>query len=413
MDLSVDQRVAVHVARQPILQPSGEVYGYELLYRATAGANGCSDDLDLAGARVLTDVMLNLGLDTLTNNRLAFINLSRRLLLAGAWALAPRPACVLELHEDIVADEEVIQACRQLFRDGYTLALDDYAPDGRADALLPFAKFVKVDMLSTTPAQRREIASRLLPRGVRLVAERVETQEQADEARAMGYRLAQGYFFCRPTTFGAGALPPKRMSALHLLATLNNPDVTIAEVDEVIKRDAALSYRVLRSVNSAAFGIGREVHSIRDAIVYLGLDQIRNWASVWALAGVDESASETVTLSMLRARYCEFIGRTVGGSDTGAAYFVLGLCSLLDVILDRPMAVVLEHLPLPARIRDALRGMPNTERAVLDTAIAHERADWEGAAAAAALAGIPAATLPEAYADAVRWSHHVAQHAAA
>jgi len=413
MDLPVDERGAVHVARQPILQPSGRVFGYELLYRASADDQACAEALDLASARVLTDVMLNLGLETLTHNRLAFFNLSRGLLLAGAAALIPRNACVLELHEDLEPDSEMIAACEQLVASGYTLALDDFLPETPAEDLLPFVKYVKVDVLATTAEQRSAIARRLLPRGLKLIAEKVQTDAQAVEAREMGYSLAQGYFFCHPTTFGSGSLPPQRLAALHLMAALHDPDVTISEVDELIKRDVALSYRVLRSVNSAAFGGGREVGSIHDALVFLGIDQIRQWASVWALAGAHDRPSEAMTMTLLRARHCELIGRSVAGGEAGAAYFLLGLCSLLDVILDRPMPFVLEKLPLPASIRAALLGTPGPARSALDAVVAYEQGSWDAADAAATAAGIPAAILPEAYSDAVRWSHHLATHSAA
>jgi len=413
MDLTADQRAAVYVARQPILQTSGRVYGYELLYRAEADDQACSDEVDRAGARVLTDVMLNLGLETLANNRLAFFNLSRRLLLAGAATLAPRGGSVFELHESIGADADVLAACEQLVGDGYTLALDDFVSGSSAEALLPFATFVKVDMQATSADKRQAIATRLLPRGITLVAEKVETEEQAVDARGMGYGLAQGYFFCRPKTFGAGALPAQRLAALHLLAAVNNPEVTIAEVDELITRDVALSYRVLRSVNSAAYGGGRAIGSVREALVFLGIEQVRHWASVWALVGSRDQMSEAMTMSLLRARHCEFIGRGVSGDETGAAWFLLGLCSLLDVILDRPMPVVLEQLPLAHSIRVALLGEENTARAVLDAVTAYEQGAWDAANQAAARAGIPAATLPEAYADAVRWSHPLTTRAVA
>src|SRR5207253_7287221 len=135
-------------------------------------------------------------------------------------------------HEDIGADADVIAACQQLVSDGYTLALDDFVAGGHAEALVPYAKVVKVDVLATTALEASAIARRFLPRGIKLVAEKVQTPAHAVEAREMGYSLAQGYFFCRPTTFGAGALPTQRMAALHLLAALNDPDVTIGEVDE-------------------------------------------------------------------------------------------------------------------------------------------------------------------------------------
>jgi c-di-GMP-related signal transduction protein len=359
---------------------------------------------------VLTDVMLNLGLQTLTNNRLAFFNLTHRLLVTGAAVLVPRTAAVFELREDIPVDDEVIAACRQLHGSGYTLALDDFMPDSPAEALVKFAKFVKVDVLSTTAAERAAIAARLLPRGLRLVAEKVETQEQADEVRAAGYSLVQGYFFCRPVTITGTAIPAQRLAALHLLAALNQSDITIVELDNLIKRDVSLSYRVLRCINSAAVGVGREIRSIREALVFLGTAQIRQWASVWALAGVQQGGSpETLNISLLRARCCEIIGATLDDGDGGEEYFLLGLCSLLDGIFGRPMEVVIGQLPLAPSIRRALLGEQNTARAVLDAVIAYERGAWDEAGVAAARAGFAAKQLPGAYQNAALWSHELSK----
>jgi c-di-GMP-related signal transduction protein len=414
MDIAQDQRCAVYVVRQPIVQASGRVYAYQLLYRTPPedATPAPQVDLDLTSARVFTDVLLNLGLETITNNRRAFLKLSPQLLLNGAASLLPSTATVLELPEDLPVDETVIDACRQLRRDGYWLALDRFRLGRQVEALLPFVTFAKVDVLTTTAPERAAIASRLMPLGVRLIAEGVNEQDQADETRAAGYSLAQGYFFCRPKTISGGAIPPQRVAAIKVLAALNHADVTIGEIDTLVSRDVSLSYRVLRCVNSAAFGVGREIHSIREALVFLGTEQVRKWASVWALAGAHSGESETVNVSLMRARCCEIIGGTIAGT-TGAEFFLLGLCSLLDAILERPMELVIDQLPLAQPIRQALLGEQNLARAVLDTVIAYERGEWENARWAAKRAGCSATLLPRAYADAVQWSHQLANNTVA
>ena len=210
MFTSTDPRDTVYIARQPILQPSGRVFGYELLYRAAAEDAACTTAGDMAGARVLTDAVLNIGLDILTDGQTAFLNLTRRLLLDGAATLLPQGSAVFELLEDIRIDGEVVDTCRALFAKGYRFALDDFVAGSDAEALLPFVKFVKVDVLTTPAAARAEIAQRLLPLGVRLIAEKVETATTAAEVRAEGYELVQGFFFCKPSTFVAPALPSRR-----------------------------------------------------------------------------------------------------------------------------------------------------------------------------------------------------------
>lgn len=402
---NLDPRERVCVARQPILFPSGQVFGYELLYRANVTDSACTASGDLAGARVLADALLNLGLENLTDGRTAFINLTRELLLTGAADLLPKNSAVLELREDITIDREVIDACRHLHAHNYALALDDFEPGSAAEMLMPYVRYVKVDVLATTVAQRAELARRLLPLGIKLVAEKVETERDAAEVKQAGYGLLQGYFFCRPSTLSAAAIPASKLSYLRILAALNKPGVSVSEVEDVIKRDATLGYRVLRSINSAAFGVRQEIRSIRQALVMLGTGRIKQWASVWAMAGAHAGGHpETMSLSVVRARCCEQVINATAGPEFGAECFLLGLCSLLDVMLGRPMSEVVGTLPLSDEIRDALTGTANTERALLDAVVAYERGDWDAAAEAAARAEIEFDVLRPAYEDALAWS---------
>ncbi len=408
MHINLDSRDHVYVARQPILFPSGQVFGYELLYRAAATDTACVASGDLAGARVVADALLNLGLENLTDGRLAFVNLTRQLLLAGAADLLPRSSVVLELREDITVDRDTIEACRRLAGGGYALALDDFEAGSPAEMLMPYVKYVKVDVLTTSRQQQADIAKRLLPLGLKLVAEKVESEGDVASARQAGYGLLQGYFFCRPSTIAGMPIPSERLSYLRMLAALNSREVGVAELEEIIKRDASLSYRVLRSINSAAFGIRQEIRSIRQALVMLGTTRIRQWASVWALAGVHTSGSpETMNLAVIRARACEQIITAAAGAEVATECFLLGLCSMLDVMLGRSMAEAVSELPLADEIRDALTGTMNTERALLDAVIAYERGDWIAAEGAAARAEFRFDALKPAYENALLWSREL------
>ncbi len=407
--LALDSREGLFVARQPILNRSGQVFGYELLYRAGADASSCEAETDLAASRVLSDTVLGIGLETLTGGRKAFMNVSRNLLLSGHATLLPARSVVLEVLETVKVDEPVVQVCRSLRGKGYSIALDDYVPGLDADALLPYANFVKVDVLDT---KRDEWVSirRSMPSHVTMLAEKVESAEVYEDLRAIGYHLFQGYYFCRPKMFRAGALSGNRLAYAQLLMALNNENVTVTQVEDLIKHDASLSYRTLRCINSAAFGIRRQIQSIRQAVVLLGLDQVRKWASVWALAGLNEGASaELVTVAILRARACELLAQSVLPREQSSEYFLLGLCSLLDVILRKPMDEALSELPISNTIKGALLGDENRARLVLDAVVAYERANWDEASRCSSKAGIALTTLPDAYADALRWAHEMKQ----
>jgi c-di-GMP-related signal transduction protein len=264
-------------------------------------------------------------------------------------------------------------------------------------------------VLATQGDERRKIEKAIKP-GTKLLAEKVETAESFEESRKLGYQLFQGYYFCRPTTFSGGALSARRLAYARLLAALNKTNVSVNSIEDLIKHDASLTYRVLRCINSAAFGIRREIQSIRQALVLLGLDQVRKWASVWALAGLNGGAtSELVTIAILRARSCELVAAKVKGADDASEYFLLGLCSLLEAMLGQPMATAVVELPLSENIRQALLGQTNDARHVLDAVIAHERGEWDEAASIADKISVPRDVLPHAYADALKWARELSQ----
>lgn len=407
MDPTVDPRAGAFVARQPILDAAGQVFGYELLYRAAADHTACHDSGDCVAARVLNDAVLTLGLDLLTGGRRAFINLTRHLLLSDVATLLPAAGVVIELLEDIAIDAEIIRTCRKLRDDGYWLALDDFTFDTGAKALLPFVRFVKVDVLTTSGADCRAIQE-AMPRGVRLIAEKVETAQMFAAARTAGCTLFQGYYFCRPATLAMEPLPMQRLAYARLLAEVNGPHVSLHQLEDLIKHDASLSVRVLRCVQSAALGLRCEVQSIRQALVILGVDQVRKWASVWALAGLSGGGPELVTTGILRARCCELVASRLMPREEASEYFLLGLCSLLDVMLGQPMPAALGDLPLGPHVRRALLGERNRARAVLDTVIAYAQGAWDEAAQGAQALGVKTETLRTAYTDALRWARVLA-----
>jgi EAL and modified HD-GYP domain-containing signal transduction protein len=399
-----ESRAEVHVARQPILEANGQVFGYELLYRAAQTDTACTAEGDLASARVLTDAVLEVGLDTLTSGRPAFLNLTKPLITSQVATLLPHAAAVYELREDVEVDDSVVEACRDLHARGYRLALDDFVAGSAAEQLMPYVSFVKIDVQLTDMALVLELPRRYKPHRVTMVAEKVETREVFDATREAGYTLFQGYYFCRPIIRTGTTLPAKHATYMRLLSEINRPDLTVRELEELIKQDASLSLKVLRCVNSAALPLRREVRSIHDAIVLLGIGPIRQWASVWCLAGLNTGGSpELATLALLRARSCELAAGGLGAVDT-AEVFLVGLCSMLDAMLGRPMAEALDHLPLSPAAKRTLLGEPSPMRAILDAILAQEIGAWDAADASAASAGVTHDTLSKAYVGALRWA---------
>jgi c-di-GMP-related signal transduction protein len=382
--------------------------GYELLFRRSASALSCDASTDEASARVIVDAVLSIGLDTLTMGKRAFVNVSREMLARGVATLLPHDQVVIELLEDVIADANTLEACRALKAAGYAIALDDYAGDATVAPLVSLADYVKIDFRAlSTPAARAELIASLRPATPFLLAEKVETPEEYAQATAEGFACFQGYFLGRPATNTVRRIAARHMAYATLLVKLNKPDISVGELEDIVKQDVSLSYRVLRALNSAANPLRTEISSIRQAIILLGRDTIRRWASLWVIASMNESAHpELVSSSIIRARCCEMVdARTQPEAANG---FLLGMCSLLDVILEQPMATLLEQLPVDANIRAALLGEPNDRRALLDCVIAYERGEWDRFDDLATHANASPDVLREAYHDALRWTRQLA-----
>jgi EAL and modified HD-GYP domain-containing signal transduction protein len=356
----------------------------------------------VAAARVLTDSLLSIGLDGISGGRPVFLNVTRALLLQDLSTVLQPESAVLEILESVVIDDAVIDACRSLHQKGYTLALDDFVEGSAAEALLPYAHYVKIDVLQHTPEQMRAIVERLAAQKIRVVAEKVETQEMFDSTRQQGYSLFQGYYFCRPKTLAARAVPARQLAYLQLVSALRDPNLSIAELENLVKHDVSITYRVLRLVNSAGFASRRQVTVLREALLMVGLKTIATWVAVWAMSGLNRAPGEVAILAMMRARTCELLGNQRDGN--GDRLFLLGLCSMLDTMLGVSLDTALEALPLAPEIQAALHGVPGTERSLLDAVIAYERGEWSDAERIATGLGLPAESLPETYRDALRWT---------
>jgi EAL and modified HD-GYP domain-containing signal transduction protein len=363
-----------YLARQPILDVSEELYGYELLFRADAGktANTVSSE---EATQSTFDLSLLLGAGLFTEGYPAFINCTRQVLCSGVACTLPRELAVIEVLEDVPADGEVLAACRALKQAGYTLALDDVVEADDRPELLALADIVKVDFLLTDAARQRELGRRLGRHGVRLLAEKVETHEQFQSARAMGYTLFQGYFFCRPQTMQARDLPSAHLGYMEILRRAYERELDIPALAGAIREEPALMYRLLRYLNSAAFGV-EPVSSIVQALNLLGRDEIRKWVSmVAAISLAGPRSRELIRLALTRARFCEQVARQLGERPT--EFFLTGLFSLLEAILDRPMAQIVEHVPISAACRAALAGEDNPPGLALRLCTATGRGHWE------------------------------------
>jgi c-di-GMP phosphodiesterase len=312
-----------------------------------------ADDRELASARVALGALTEIGLERIVGPRRAWINVTREFLVQGLADSLPPERVVLELVEDQLVDQPLVDAIAQLRDSGYVLALDDFSYTPGLEVLLELAQYVKLDLLALGPRRTASEADRLRRYGLTLVAEKIETHESFREGIAAGCDLFQGYFFCRPQLLTDRAITPSRVALLELALALQDPDIELADLDRLISTDVALSYRLLRYINSAYFSLGQQVASIMHAVVLLGIESVRRWVTLTIFAEIgDNKPPELFLTGLIRGRFCERAGRTQDGSP--AELFTLGLFSVLDALTDTPMRTIVESLPFPPHMRDAL-----------------------------------------------------------
>jgi c-di-GMP phosphodiesterase len=364
----------VHVGRQPILDVSGRLYGYELLFRDTAEASGATRKGDSATTATILAAFSEFGLNDLLGGRLGFVNLTRAFLVGQLPVPFDPDAAVLEVLETIEIDDAVVAGTRALAAHGYTVALDDFVWTRAAEPLLEVADIVKVDVLGEPWDDVLRTAARSRRHGVRLLAERVEDEEMLARCRDLGFTLFQGYHLGRPQTLSTESLAPGQQLALQLLSRLGDPETTPDDVQELLRRDPALTYRLLRIANGAANGLSQPVASIRDAVVLLGMARLRAWMVLITLAGVG-GAADRLAEALTRARTCELLARHTGTVRPDIA-FTLGLLDGIAETLGLDAPGLLEGMPpLEKRLAEALAGQPGELRTLLDVVRAYERGE--------------------------------------
>ena len=292
--------------------------------------------------------------------------------------LLPADRVVVEILETVVPSPEVIEACKKLREAGYVLALDDFDDHAKWEPLLEFVKFLKIDFNTHDSERQRAIAHRYIPRGFQLLAEKVETQQQLKEARTLGYSYFQGYFFCKPTMVSGREIPDGKLNYLRLVEAVSAPELSYAAIEDLFKQEPALTYKLLRYLNSPLVGLRSEVHSIRDAIALLGEREFKRWVAVVSIVGMaGGKPPELIRAALTRAYFCEDISRSLGMNGQSSDLFFMGLLSVTDALLDRPMEQILANLPVAEEVRTALCGGSNRFRDVYETVLAYERADWD------------------------------------
>ena len=397
--------VEVFVARQPIYDAAMAVVAYELLYRHSPRSTRAEiTDPGLATLQVVTNAALEIGLERLAGGLPIHVNFPEEL-LTNVPDLPIRPElAVIEVLENVPAKPVVVEGIKALRARGHRIALDDYSPRTTDAALLEFADIVKIEINQYKPEELvslvKQLKGRNRPGGaLNLIAEQVETVEQFETCIALGFDGFQGNFLQHPQTFRAKRVPSSRLGTLRLVASLQSEDYSLDEVEALLSQNVAMSYHVLRCINSSYYNLPRKIDSIRQAIVILGIESLRQLCALLCLQGFEDRPPSLYLHAMTRARMCEQLGRLGGAKDSGP-FFITGLFSLLGALVGMPTQKIVEELPLSVAVSRALVAGEGALGEALQCTRAYERAAWNHVI----YAGLPPHLIRAAYVDALFWA---------
>jgi EAL and modified HD-GYP domain-containing signal transduction protein len=384
------------------------LYGYEMLYRGGphADSTGNPIDGDAATAAVI-DAFQVRGIDKLTGGKKAFVNFTQNLLLDGVAAYFPPEHLVIEVLEHVDPTPELITELKRLKSLGYTLALDDFIYRPTLKPLLALADIIKIDFLDGQFTMRNfyAICSNINLARCLLLAEKVENQQVYQKARDLGCQLFQGYFFAKPSNMSEKTVGVMRINALRLLTEVSRKVIDFDGISAVIKQDMGLTYKILKLVNSAYFGLTKEISDIKRAVVFLGHRELKKWVSFAALINMSEQKPpELIEMSLIRAHFCEMVATHLKRGHESDVFFLTGLFSLLDVMLDANLETALADVKLPEETHAALLGKEGAARSTLDLIIAMEQGNWESAMYLCGELGAQRGAIAELYADTLHWS---------
>lgn len=365
----------IFVGRQPIYTPDLDIYAYELMAHSNDESNSSSIEADKATSQVIINAFMEIGIDKLVGNNIAFITLTEHFLQSDYELPLPKDRVILKIPTYVNVSEQIIAGVKRLADAGFKLALDNYLQHPSLQPLSSMASIIDINIENVSVGEIRahlKILKKLHPI---ILADHVTNYDAYDICRDVGVDYIQGYFLNRPRIVSGESLDSNQMSIINLLSTLHNPDTDTDTVVDIISKDVALSYKILQLMNSAFFTRATKIDSIQHATVMLGRKQLCTWASMMALSGMDNKPLEQVRISMIRARSCELLAEKANLKSTDS-FFTVGMFSSLDLLMDRSLEELISPLPLADNVIAALLNREGELGEAINCTLAQEEGDW-------------------------------------
>ncbi len=389
------------IGRQQILDRQLNVYAYELLFRGQGFNLNDKDEATQATNQIVTDAIIEIGINNIVDEHRAFINFTTQNILEKTPLSLPKERIVIEVLENVKIDLRIINNLREMSQQGYLIALDDFVFTEEWKPLVEFADIIKLDVLEMGEANVREAIAQLAPYKLKILAEKVETHQEYEYLRELGCDYFQGFFFSKPNLVEGKRMGVNQLAAVRLLTTINSPNVEFDELTKVISEDVGLSYKLLHYINSAFFSIPSKIESINQAITYLGMNELKRWINILMLSSLSDKPVVVMQTALIRGKMCELLAKNVG--QKAGNYFLIGMLSSLDSILDISIDDALAQLPLGDDIIEAILHHRGLGGEALRCVLGYER--WDTGSIAFRQAN--QADIGNAYIESIAWATKV------
>ena len=394
-----------YVARQPILDSKQKLIAYELLFRdgeKNQFPNICPDQ---ATSNILTNNHLTLGIEQVTGNQVAFINFHADTLIKNFPSFLDPQNVVIEIVEDVPISDELIDACKKLKAKGFKFALDDHDFDPKWDVLFPFVDILKVDVLAFNMLEISRHIRKLKDHNITLLAEKVENREQFEQLKLLGFTLFQGYFFAKPEMIKQKKAETGKQAIFELIEHAGQKEMDFAALSETFSKDASLTYKLLRFINSPIYGQNQEITSLKHALAFIGESELKKFISLLALSDLNSGKClELMRFSLVRAKFCEVISERLDDDNNPPKAFLTGILSLIDGILDQNLNAVFDIIPIHSDIKNALLDKNNYLKHYLTLAKLTERGEWKKSSLLAIRLGLEPQDTHNAHQQAIKWA---------
>ncbi len=393
----------VLVGRQPIYDANLNVAAYELLFRSKQDNNTAQfSDGDKATSELILNTFLDIGLENIVGNLPAYINLTRSFITDPTAIPFAKENIVLEILEEVSIDNEVSNAIKSLHERGFTLALDDYIFDQRHSDILNYIDIIKIDILDLNNEQLQNEVKKLSQFKGKLLAEKIETLDEFEFCKSLNFDYYQGFFLSKPKIISGKRVPANRLTVLSIISKLYSDKTDIDDIKKDILTDVSLSYRLLRYLNSSYFNLARKIETIDDALIYLGLDNIKRWITLISLSSMSDKPNDIINTSLIRAKMCELLAQDKGLADP-EQYFTAGLFSNLPALLDMSIEEILKPMPLTDALKNALSNYTGPIGKTLQFCINYEQINWDNLISI----NTETDTVKKCYLESIRWANDI------